>query len=326
MPCERKQLISKDKIKLVPILLLILFLITSCATIMNKPFQNLTVFTTKPSAIIFKHDTLRTNNNKVNLPAERKKEYFQFSAITDSLSKKIEVKPRTSLIFYSNLYFNYGLGMLVDRNSPKRYEYPHRIYLNSSDTIGRYYHYSQSNKKGNLYIHLSLPHINSFLLKPDNETTKINTGFWGITGGLDYYHKKNQFWGLYFSGVSAFFLPFPAAVDISGEYQRAGSTFISISNNHKIKRFSVGYGFSFAQNTWNFKYSNWLNPPPPSHEPVRKSNHSFGMVFPVYFQTGEYFNLGIVYRPSFFRPDAINKFEYEHLISIDFAWKIRIKR
>lgn len=43
-------------------------------------------------------------------------------------------------------------------------------------------------------------------------------------------------------------------------------------------------------------------------------------------QRSEDFNIGIVYRPTFYRPDLINKFKYEHLISIDFAWKIRLMK
>lgn len=267
-----------------------------------------------------------TSYNKVNLNVERKNDKLQIVASTDSLAKTFEIEPRNSFMYWSNIFFNYGIGMLVDRNNPKRYSYPQSIYINSSDTNSRYYLFGQSNNKGELYLHLSLPYINSFRLTPDNEGTKINTGFWGLTIGLDYYHSKNQFVNIGISGVSDFFVPVPAAVDIGGEYELMSSRYISISNNHKLRRFTIGYGLSYARNTWDFRYYDRFDPLPPTREPVKKSSNAFGLIFPTYFQVGEHFHIGVVYRPTFYRPTMIDKFKYEHLISIDFAWKIRLKK
>lgn len=301
-------------------------LITSCATFINQPYKYITVYTTQPTEIILKKDTIETTDNKATLLVERKKETLDIVANTDSLTKTFKVEPRFSRAFWSNIMFNYGIGMLVDRHNPKRYTYPRRIYINSADTIGKYYKYGQSDRKGELHLHLSLPHINSFQLTPENERTKINTGFWGLTIGLDYYHLKDQFINLGASGVLDFFVPFPAAVDLSGEHELMSSTYLSLSNNHRYKRFSIGYGLSFSKNIWDFRYYDSFGPPPPTREPVKKSHIAFGFIFPSYFQVGEDFNIGVVYRPTFFRPGMINKFKYEHLISVDFAWKIRLMK
>jgi len=289
---------------------------TSCATIMNQTHKNITVYTTEPSEIIFQKDTIKTLYNKANLNVERKNEKLQIVANNDSITKTFEIEPRNSFMYWSNIFCNYGIGMLVDRNNPKRYSYPQRIYINSSDTISRYYLFGQSNNKGELYLHLSSPYINSFRLTPDNEETKINTGFWGLTIGLDYYHSKNQFINLGISGVSDFFVPVPAAVDLSGEYELMSSRYISISNNHKLRRFTIGYGLSCAKNTWDFRYYDRFDPPPPTRETVKKSSNAFGLIFPTYFQVGEHFNIGVVYRPTFYRPNMIEKFKYEHLITL----------
>jgi len=283
---------------------------------MNQTHKNITVYTTEPSEIIFQKDTIKTLYNKANLNVERKNEKLQIVANNDSITKTFEIEPRNSFMYWSNIFCNYGIGMLVDRNNPKRYSYPQRIYINSSDTISRYYLFGQSNNKGELYLHLSSPYINSFRLTPDNEETKINTGFWGLTIGLDYYHSKNQFINLGISGVSDFFVPVPAAVDLSGEYELMSSRYISISNNHKLRRFTIGYGLSCAKNTWDFRYYDRFDPPPPTRETVKKSSNAFGLIFPTYFQVGEHFNIGVVYRPTFYRPNMIEKFKYEHLITL----------
>lgn len=234
--------------------LTVLILLTSCATIINQPYKNLTIYTTEPSVIILKQDTIKTTNNKANVRVARKKEMLHIVVATDSLTKTVPIEPKNSFLYWGNIFSNFGIGMLVDKNNPKRYAYPQRIYINSSDTISRYFKYGQSNNKGELYLHLSLPHINSFRLTPEGETPKVNTGFWGLTVGLDYYHSKNQFVNIGISAVSDFFVPIPAAVDINGEYELMSSRYISLSNNHRYKRFTIGYGLSYSVNTWDFRY------------------------------------------------------------------------
>ena len=316
-------------------ILILTILLSSCATIINKPYKNVKVYTTEPSRIIHRYDTIKTVNNKVNLWAERKNEILSIVAMTDSITKTIEVKPRNSFWYWANIYPSFGIGMLIDKNNPKRYSYPKRIYINSADTISKYYRYSQSYNKGELHLHLSLPHINSFNLKPQNEERKVNTGSWGLSIGLDYFHSNNQFINLGASGVMDFFLPVPAAVDLYGEHELMSSTYVSLSNNHKIQRFSIGYGLSFAKNTWSFRdhggYDEYNDEqdeviPPLIKAPITKSHYAFGLIFPTYFQLSEHFNIGVVYRPTFYRPNMTDKFKYEHLISIDFAWKIRLKK
>ena len=308
------------------IVLAISLLMTSCATLLNSPYKNITIYTTETSEIIYEQETVSTESNKADLTVERKRDPIQITAVTDSLTKTFEVKSKNSFMYWCNIVSNYGLGMFIDKDSPKRYSYPSRIYINSADTVGRYFRYGQSNNKGEFYLHLSLPHINSFRLTPEDEGAKINTGFWGINVGLDYYHSKGQFINLGVSGVLDFFVPVPAAVDIIGDYELMRSEYISLSNNHRLKRFSLGYGLSYARNTWDFRYYDRFDPPPPTREPVDKSHNAIGLIFPTYFQCGDRFYIGLIYRPTFLRPALTKKFQYEHLISIDFAWKIRLKK
>jgi hypothetical protein len=314
-----------DTLRQVLCLLTVTTLMTSCATIFNRSHKDITIYATEPSKIVLGHDTIMTIDNKAILNVARKKQAIKITASTDSLTKNVEVEPKNSVMFWCNL-INYGIGMLVDRKNPKRYTYPQRIYLNSADTIGQYFRYGKANNQGEIYLHVSLPHINSFQLTPENERTKINTGFWGMTLGIDYYHSKNQFINTGISGVSDFFVPVLAAVDISGEYELMSSGYISISNNHRLKRFILGYGLSYTKNTWDLRYYYSFDPPPPTRDPIKKKHDAFGLIFPTYYQFGEYFHVGVVYRPTFYRPHIIDKFKYEHLISIDFAWKIRLKK
>ena len=296
--------------------------LSSCATIVNQPYKYVTVHTTEPSSIIFEHDTINTTDNKAHLKVKRKNEALSFVTTTDSLTKSVRIKPESSIMYWANIIcpYNFGLGMLVDRKNPKRYSYPDKIYINPTDTKENYSIYGQANNKGELYLHLSLqPFINSILMKPKNEGTKVKKWLGGITAGLDYYHSKSQFFHLGYSDISGG-LSFG-----DDQTESVSSKYISFSNNHKIGQFAIGYGLSFVKNTWEeYLLSPWL-----FFLPVKineKNHYALGLMFPGYYQMGENFYLGIVYRPTFYRPNMTNRFVYEHLISIDLALKIRLKK
>lgn len=305
-------------------ILTISLLLVSCATLTNQEWTRSTIYTTEPTRIVFRYDTIKTLRNKAKLTLERKNAPIEIIAITDSLKKQVTIKPINSFAYWANIPCNYGIGMLIDGTNPKRYSYPQRIYLNSTDTTNRYFSYEQGNNKGQLLLHLSLPYINSFQLTPMNENTKNNTGFYGISLGLDYFYNRNQYVNISASGVMDFFAP-AGAVDIWGEYELMSSAYLSLSNNHKIKRFSLGYGLSYAKNTWDFRNYGG-DETVPTREPVKKTNNALGLVFSSYFQATPHFYIGVIYRPTFLRLDVVPAFKYEHLISIDFAWKIRLKK
>lgn len=82
---------------------------------------------------------------------------------------------------------------------------------------------------------------------------------------------------------------------------------------------------SYVRNTWSLRYYDWGEPEPPTREPVSKSNKAIGFIFPAYYMPADHFFIGIVYRPTLFRFSTENPFRYEHLISIDFGWKIKLK-
>jgi hypothetical protein len=79
------------------------------------------------------------------------------------------------------------------------------------------------------------------------------------------------------------------------------------------------------KHTWNFSDYGGLDTM--ALKPHKsKSNIALGLVFPVDFQLGRRFYIGVIYRPTFFRFGVVKNFRYEHLISVDFSWKLRIKK
>jgi hypothetical protein len=305
---------------------LIFFIFTSCAGIINQPITRTIVHVKEPTRLVVNGDTLRTITRQYPIVLERSSEPVELLAITDSTQTKITLQPRGSFAWWANIFCNYGIGMLVDKNNPKRYTYPNHLYLDREDSLYRFTNYQPDHRKGQWQLHLSLPYINNFYFQPREEKSKANTGFLGLSVGLNYYHSKKQFLKLSTLGVLDFMVPFPAHVDYSGGHEFMRSVSVSLSNNHHWKRFTLGYGISLAKNIWEYRYYNLFEPPPPTRDPVVRRDYSLGLLLSTYYNVGKRFGLGLIYRPTFARLNKPADFAYEHLISVDIAWKIVVKR
>lgn len=141
---------------------------------------------------------------------------------------------------------------------------------------------------------------------------------------MDYFHSKNQFLQIGVADTLDLLAPRPftfGSTDDSREY--AKSNFVILSNNHKIGIMYLGYGISYSKNTWNFEdsYDNIYLGVNKSRE---KTHNTFGLFFPIHYQYRKNFNIGLIYRPTFYIPNGPSTFVSEHLISFDFGWKIKI--
>ncbi len=188
-------------------------------------------------------------------------------------------------------------------------------------------------ESNSLFLKLALPHLNIFSLKPDGEPQKSHAGFWGVSFGFDYAYLQNRFISISAGGVVDFFLPFPAVVDPGGESELMTSEYITLTDNFEFKSITVGYGLSYAKNTWRLSYAGTdsdfedmdaflekLN----DINPRSKACNIIGLAFPLYLKLGESMILGAIYRPSWIRFSDENSFAYEHVISIEFGWVIGI--
>ncbi|WP_147238759.1 hypothetical protein [Mucilaginibacter hurinus] len=307
------------------VLVVISILLTSCASVLNRRHKNVTIHLTNPAKIIYQGAPLGINSDKVTLTVLRSKEPLSLAVVTDSTKKEISITPHNSFGYYFNIVSNYGIGMLIDKNNPKRYTYPTNIYINPSDTNNRSIKYIRSQNKGALYLHTSLPHVNSFFLQPVGEGKKSNTGFFGLSLGLDYYHRQDHFLNLSAGAAADIFIPFPAPVRYAGEREFIYSLYLTASNNYNINRFSIGYGLAFTKNTWDNRYFG-LRDSLATRQPITKSSTALGLAFPAYYRFGRSFQMGIIYKPTFISLTPGISSRYEHVISLDFAWKIRLQK
>jgi hypothetical protein len=314
-------------LKLMACLTVACCLLTSCATLFNRPNQNVRVYTTKPSMLVYHADTIKTNNNQAFLYAKRQKAPLEFIVVTDTGAKKVIVKSTLSFGYYSNIFFYAGFpGLLIDLASIKRYGYP-IIQLDQKNAIVRrrpFDNYVTKSKKGDFLLNVSIPLANGFHVNPDGEPMRYIQGGLGISAGLDYFHDDKQFLNL--SATAAIDGPH---FEKRGQHEEARTRYLSFSNNHVIGRFSVGYGLAYTHNTWEYVnyegiayFGEWRVRSSEGRIPITKSNNALGLVFTSYFKIAAGLNAGVIYRPTYIRFGSDNK--YEHLLSFDVAYKIPI--
>jgi hypothetical protein len=97
------------------------------------------------------------------------------------------------------------------------------------------------------------------MLKPKLEKNVSNAGFWGIAVGVDYYHQNTQYLSIVSGAAINFFLPILVGVDYDYgeeivEREICSSIFMGLTNNHRYKSFSFGYGLSYSHNIWRLIY------------------------------------------------------------------------
>lgn len=111
--------------------------LTSCATLLNGSYDRVNVVTDIPSRLTVNDDTLDFFSTHKTVYVQRSAEPLVVTATSTGDTAKTMVSPKNSAAFWLNIYFNYGLGMLVDKDSPRRYDYPHVVYLAFSDSSAK---------------------------------------------------------------------------------------------------------------------------------------------------------------------------------------------
>lgn len=184
--------------------------------------------------------------------------------------------------------------------------------------------------KNDINFVCSVPYVNSFYFQPQDYGEKSSTGFFGISAGIEYFYHPNRYISLRTIATTDFLVPVPAAVDYFGPHEKMSSTYLSLTDNLKIKRFSLGYGLNYSINNWTFiddsYHPNQIDSSSYDHIEIKRKSQNFGLTTDVYFQFGRFFFVGLIYRPTLYRIQPKAEFKYEHLISLDFAFKFALRK
>jgi hypothetical protein len=126
--------------------------------------------------------------------------------------------------------------------------------------------------------------------------------------------------------VLNFPIPVPAAVDLSGEFEMMRAGYLSFSHHRRYRRWIWGYGISYGVYVWEWVYFDRFDPPPPTRPTGIIRGNMLGLVASVYYEAGRHFGMGLVYRPGLLQSVSRRSLGYQHVITLDFAWKIPLIR
>ncbi len=334
---------------------LIPLLFVSCATILNGKWTYVSVYTERPAKAIVQGDTLHTKSgtghNMLTFCVRRSEDPLLFILKADSLQKTVNISSKNSPTFYLNaLYF--WPGFLVDLSNPKRYTYNNKLVFDKNLNLSNKYLKMNderfATRKGDLKFYFSLPFIYLSLntINPEGHSRVSRGSVFGLSSGFDYYYKDDKFinltgsfsasniagnWGEYYWNDELLEEPHV--------YDRFSMSNLSVSHNHKLNRFSFGYGLSYNYTSYSEKtyslmpyqiilpevdFNNY------SRNPYMYSYQSYdyttlGLVFNGYCYVSRSFSVGLIYKPNIIRLKSVSKpFCYEHQITLDFAFRFNL--
>lgn len=302
-------------------LILVMYIFSSCALLFNKRTTKVELFSEKPYKVVAQFDTLIVNSCGTKIRTLRSDIPLLIEVLNDSTKKHIFINPIASSAFLADFFCGSLVSAYIDMQSKKRFDYPKYILLTPENIERPYKRHWNYDRTGDVNLNIYSPCLNIYGFDPKNSIHNFIDKFMGLNLGIDVYYTPRQFLNLSVGITGGFHKPKNEYFDMDNW---ALSKYATLSNNHKIQRLSVGYGICVANNV-RLYYDGIL-----AKEEFYKENindfFTIGLVFPSYLQIGRIFEVGLVYRPSFFLfSDALN-FHYEHVISIDFAWKFNIYR
>jgi hypothetical protein len=302
-------------------LICLLFLLSSCATFFNSPFEKIYITTSKNVKVLSVEKTVLKNSSFIHDNSSqvyyvmRGRIPTKINVLIDSTRKTIVLKPMNSFAFWCNIE-NYGFGMLVDKNNVKRYAYQKRTYLSVKDTSIKNARFAPI-KKGTIYLSFSPSSITIFSINTKNNQFN-GAGIFGLETGIHYFYKDNSYLSATVGAASSRV----GIVDHFGPgYFETGSTiFASVRNNNVVGSFDLGYGINLSHLQWNQI---------PNMDTILEGqslrNTGVGLSLSVQYRFEDHFRLGILYQPNFWNMSFKPTINYQHYISLNLNWDIPIK-
>ena len=313
------------------LLSLTLLIVSSCATLFNKPYKTVSINVDTPCKLVTEKDTFLINQQE-RIKFTRKNGGVNFTTIyNDTLKNEYFIPSRVSSTAYWN-FAGFGLlGVLVDAFSPKTYSYPHYLNLAPAKKSIEYRTYRPS-KQGDLFFNISLPLLNVIDVNMPLTGYHIQGNMMGLGLGLDYYYAPSTFITISGTTVNDFFTLIGTNPYSDFHYTDIRTNYLSITHNHKIKKVTFGYGVTYNRN--QFIESNQYDLIPYDTLSTYNSNdynvthseitQSFGLLFNLKVQAGKYLYASFNYRPSILQPGRINPYVFEQYAGFELCYKFKM--
>jgi hypothetical protein len=285
-------------------------LLSSCATLLNSPVQKISISSDRKIHVVSVDQAVLTDGTgSYYVPRSNNPVIVKLQI--DSTEKTIALTPKSSFAYWFNIYCNYGIGMLVDKDNPKRYGYARRNYFKLQDSTIKRVRFAPI-KKGTVNLSLSLPFTTIFNAQT-TDNHRNSAGLLGLEAGVDYFYRDNKYLSINVG----------TATDRVGEYfgpgyvQTATTRFTSLRNNHVVGSFDLGYGINVSRPRWTI---HTLGDTIKIDESVKSIG--LGLSLSAQCRVGNYFRLGMLYQPNLWNTSFKPSFNYQHYISLNLVWKL----
>ena len=284
-------------------------LLSSCATVLNRSFQRITISHDDKSRIvsIVKADSSMVKKiNEDEYCIERSKAPAYLTLQSDNVVKQVRMPSENSFAYYYNILANYGLGMLIDRNSPKRFGIQRYNYftLTNDSVIATSYAVAG---KGSIFFDISLPvSVNIFNVRSSFGNYKSG-GPLMLAAGIDFFKKNDEFFSARLGVSTDQFAEHPG----KGYYQTNSVVYLNAQKHFIKEKFDFGYGMSLSRYTWeNITLADTTK------KDLIKRNVTAGLSLSLSYRIGKKWFLEGLYQPGVFVFGSSSPWFYQHYISI----------
>lgn len=293
-------------------LAIVAFLSQSCATLLNGHTQQITITSDERITAVSVENSLSRPEIPGKFHVLRGKEKLKVNyVLDDTLHQTLVLKPHLTLAYFSNIYFNYGIGMWIEAKSLKKFGYPGTLHLDfkDGDLICKRF---KTQPKGLNRFTVTLPYFNALRVYTGKEQV-TESGFWGLEIGAEHFYKDNNYWSLKIGAAGTNILIDPERINDT----RTSTLYVSFNNNHVIRRLDLAYGLCLSQYTWRL-----VRPIDPSYLQYSRQNMTIGFCFSVHYRIGNRFSTGIMQQVAFLSLTPGSPNTGQNYFSIQFSWKL----
>jgi hypothetical protein len=289
------------------LLLSALLSVCSCATILNG--ENQKIFLSFDSSV--KRITVNGNQAFGSVLVRRSEKPLRILLHTEDKTYYYAIEPHSSLAYWMDIPFTYGIAMFFEHDSPKRWSYPKSSTFRIRDSLPERWDHEPI-PKGNIMLHTALPHANWFAL--DRQNGRASSGFWGGELGVKYFFAENSNISFVAGAATDFFLPVPAAVDIEGPWVSTYTLYVDVRAMHQTDDFQFGAGISGTNMGWSIRQDT-------SGRFTGDAQSLLGFSSIASYRVGKDAAIGVLYHPYLLRLDGGISPTYQHHIAL--VWTIR---
>tara|TARA_A100000171_G_scaffold25968_1_gene24255 strand:+ start:809 stop:1801 length:993 start_codon:yes stop_codon:yes gene_type:complete len=112
------------------LLISLAWLISSCATVINGNYSQVSIKSDQAVNYIYEGDTVVNKlSDPVTFVAKNSKEPITVSIFTEEKTKQVHILPKKAPVYWLNTFSPYFSGFLVDEITGKKWKYPRKVFI-----------------------------------------------------------------------------------------------------------------------------------------------------------------------------------------------------